>query len=423
MKKLIIILLLLSFPCIVSSQTGWTRFHTGVIYNPYSLTFVDSLNGMILYGNTVYVTFDGGISWSMRNIQLTGTCFSLSSAHSGVIFACGYYSGSFNYGFIAKTTNLGVTWSETQIFDNYFNDIYFIDNNTGYCAGKYGVIVKTTNSGAQWFNIGGMEEYSQIFNCIYFTSPDTGYIGNEYGRIYKTFNGGYNWLEIPAYPLSRIKSLVFPSLDTGYCAGYLPSGAGYKSNFYKTTNRGSSWQCIDTLNYVIFDVFFTSSNTGYHSGQQGQIAKTTNGGVTWNYQSSTVSTDLTCIYFLNNNTGFIGGSYDVLLKTLSGGEYVVSTGNSSITAEFNLSQNYPNPFNPQTKIKFAVPSNVKGQTSNVKLFIYDLLGREVATLVNEELKPGTYEADWDGSNFSSGVYFYKIVSDNFVETRKMVLMK
>lgn len=89
----------------------------------------------------------------------------------------------------------------------------------------------------------------------------------------------------------------------------------------------------------------------------------------------------------------------------------------------SLSQNYPNPFNPQTKIKFDVPANVKGQTSNVKLVIYDLLGREVTTLVNEELKPGTYEADWDGSNFSSGVYFYKIISGDFVETKKMVLMK
>ncbi len=101
----------------------------------------------------------------------------------------------------------------------------------------------------------------------------------------------------------------------------------------------------------------------------------------------------------------------------------ISSVNSDIPNSFSLSQNYPNPFNPQTKIKFAIPSNLKGQTSNVKLIIYDLLGREVATLVNEELKPGTYEADWDGSNFSSGVYFYKIISGDFTETKKMVLMK
>jgi len=85
---------------------------------------------------------------------------------------------------------------------------------------------------------------------------------------------------------------------------------------------------------------------------------------------------------------------------------------------FFLSQNYPNPFNPQTKIKFDVP-----KASFTSLIIYDLLGREVTTLVNEVLKPGTYEADWDGSNYSSGVYFYKIITESFVETKKMVLMK
>ena len=97
---------------------------------------------------------------------------------------------------------------------------------------------------------------------------------------------------------------------------------------------------------------------------------------------------------------------------------------SEIPNNFSLSQNYPNPFNPQTKIRFELPSLTRSKSSTpVKLVIYDLLGREVTTLVNEELKPGTYEVDWDGSNFSSGVYFYKIISNDFVETKKMVLMK
>ncbi|MBZ0201410.1 MAG: T9SS type A sorting domain-containing protein [Ignavibacteria bacterium] len=102
--------------------------------------------------------------------------------------------------------------------------------------------------------------------------------------------------------------------------------------------------------------------------------------------------------------------------------------NNVIPKEYFLSQNFPNPFNPQTKIKFSIPL-LRGVTAEggrgvfVSLIIYDLLGREVATLVNEQLKPGTYEADWDASNFSSGVYFYKIVADEFTETKKMILMK
>jgi len=111
------------------------------------------------------------------------------------------------------------------------------------------------------------------------------------------------------------------------------------------------------------------------------------------------------------------------LRKYTVGSIVGIDPNHENVTQYSLSQNYPNPFNPQTKIKFAVPTNVKGQTSNVKLIIYDLLGREVTTLVNEELRPGTYEADWDGLNYSSGVYFYKIISGDFVETKKMVLMK
>lgn len=96
---------------------------------------------------------------------------------------------------------------------------------------------------------------------------------------------------------------------------------------------------------------------------------------------------------------------------------------SEIPSSFALQQNYPNPFNPSTKIKFSIPANVKRETANVKLGVYDVLGKEVATLVNEQLKPGTYEVEWDGSNYPSGVYFYKIISGDFVETKKMVLVK
>ena len=94
-----------------------------------------------------------------------------------------------------------------------------------------------------------------------------------------------------------------------------------------------------------------------------------------------------------------------------------------IPETFALEQNYPNPFNPQTKIKFGIPDNIKGSRSNVKLVVYDMLGRVVSTLVDKELKPGNYEINWDASVYSSGVYFYKLLAADFVETKKMVLMK
>jgi len=101
---------------------------------------------------------------------------------------------------------------------------------------------------------------------------------------------------------------------------------------------------------------------------------------------------------------------------------------NEIPEKFALLQNYPNPFNPSTKIRFSIPSREGWQRNAdgvglVTLKVFDISGKEVATLVNEHLQPGTYETDWNASAFSSGVYFYKIVAGNFSETRKMILMK
>jgi hypothetical protein len=100
---------------------------------------------------------------------------------------------------------------------------------------------------------------------------------------------------------------------------------------------------------------------------------------------------------------------------------VIVTGiNDKITKPltFNLEQNYPNPFNPKTKIKYSVPNQ-----SLVTLKIFDILGREIETLINEEKTAGIYEIDFDASQLSSGIYFYKIQAGNFVQTKKMILMK
>lgn len=91
---------------------------------------------------------------------------------------------------------------------------------------------------------------------------------------------------------------------------------------------------------------------------------------------------------------------------------------SEIPNKYKLEQNYPNPFNPITNIRFDLP-----KSGSVKLVVFDALGREVATLLNEKLSPGTYEVEWDGSNFSSGVYYYILQSESFKETKRMILMK
>ena len=101
----------------------------------------------------------------------------------------------------------------------------------------------------------------------------------------------------------------------------------------------------------------------------------------------------------------------------------IKTLSKEIPKENKLHNNYPNPFNPITTIKFEI-----AKISNVKLTIYDAIGKEITTLVNEKLNAGTYEVKWpapteDASNFASGVYFYKLITNDFIETKKMILSK
>ena len=90
----------------------------------------------------------------------------------------------------------------------------------------------------------------------------------------------------------------------------------------------------------------------------------------------------------------------------------------NLPTEFSLSQNYPNPFNPSTSIKYSVPSN-----EYVSLKIYDVLGKEVATLVNQEMNAGIYEVQFDASQFTSGVYIYRLITEDLSISKKMILIK
>jgi hypothetical protein len=111
---------------------------------------------------------------------------------------------------------------------------------------------------------------------------------------------------------------------------------------------------------------------------------------------------------------FVIGTNPIGIQNISG----------EIPKTFSLSQNYPNPFNPSTNIHFSIPSvGNSSDRSSVRLIIYDMLGREVETLVNEQLNAGTYEVKFDGSKYASGIYFYVLKTEGFYETRKMILIK
>jgi hypothetical protein len=112
------------------------------------------------------------------------------------------------------------------------------------------------------------------------------------------------------------------------------------------------------------------------------------------------------------------GQDGIILKTTNGGVTYAEEEINDLILDYYLSNNYPNPFNPSTKIRYSVP-----HPSKVTIKVFDVLGNELETLMNEEKPAGTYEITWYAENLPSGVYFYRIQAGNYVETKKMVLMK
>ena len=372
-------------------------------------------------------------------------------------------------GITLKTVNGGLNWI-ADLNSPGGAQISFVNPDYGWVLweGNSAYIWRTTNGGGTW---------SQNFipaggwtGGIFFINKDTGWAFGSSGNLRFTADGGVSW--VPQNPASSnyIQSVFFVNSNEGWLGGGYSSGNGFISH---TTNTGQTWTPqIPATGAHVLDLFFLNKNYGWATMLSGGVQRTTNGGQNWILAGSVSKDYAERILMINQDTGWVvaynlasgsGDGLGYIYKTYDGGstliqEYVTSwprsdltdiairdnklwvTGNhntilsydipigikpinSSVPEKFKLFQNYPNPFNPVTKIKFDIPSNVKSEKSNVNIIIYDILGKEIEVLVNQQLQPGSYEVGWDGNNYTSGVYFYKITSGDYSNSKKMVLVK
>ena len=196
-------------------------------------------------------------------------------------------------------------------------------------------------------------------------------------------------------------------------------------NFHTPPHSRACEYNVDEVNKTATLVWQYRNTPDYYGSAMGDVQRLPNGNtlISWGATNPTI-TEVT-----TNGTKVFEMTLDSNVFTYRAFRYQMNDSLTGITTgpgipgSYSLSQNYPNPFNPVTKIKFAVPANGKRQTADAKLVIYDVLGREVATIVNKPLQPGSYEVNWDATNSPSGVYFYKLETGDFVQTRKMVLIK
>lgn len=389
--------------------TNWERITKGFYKDIYTLTIFPSLNTIYAAGESGFFarTTNNGANWTENTVSNSLFLSSMQFFNLNT----GYVT---DIGGIFKTTNGGINWILNSI-NEQFEKLFFIDENTGWatCFGPNS-IYKTTNGGLNW----NYQLLSAAYGFgLYFQNANTGFVGDVYGSIYKTTDGGTNWNGFNTGTGLWVADFEFINNNTGYAAGELNA-------VWKTTNTGTNWDLINIGTFGSFyDIEFLrdGANTptvGYGVGTYGMIYRTSNSGESWYQMVSPTANNLVQVKFIDKYTGYLVGFNGTVLYTTNGGSTFIYNSSKYIPENYSLHQNYPNPFNSSTIISFDVKKN-----AHVKIVLYDMTGKEMDILVNEYFQAGSYKTtNWFG-NYPSGVYFYKMTSDGFSETKKLILIK
>lgn len=403
----------------IFSQTGWIEQYSGINTTINCIYFENHEKGIAIGDSgKIIITSNGGNNWISES---SGTSKTLRSM-SFLSINTGYIVG--DSGVNLKSTDGGLSWLPSNIpnLDYNFTTVFFLDENLGFVGGKNlqfadNYIYKTTNGGISWDSLPESNKGDDV-KKILFVTPEIGWavkvepvLGTEI--LFKTTDGGNNWdFQINNY---QINSFYFIDSLKGWVLTTLGS-----SYIFRTINGGQNWlSCHFCGINVGYSLFFINENKGWIGGGS-NIHYTDNGGANWTNQNTSHKVNYNGIYFTDSLTGWAAGDSGVILKTTTGGVLTgFSNSSSEILDQYYLSQNYPNPFNPVSKINFGLPRH-----GLVSLKVYNVLGNEVVTLVNESQPAGSYEVNFDGSNFPSGIYFYDLeVDGKIIDTKRMLLLK
>ena len=396
-----------------------------------SVYFTSSTNGLVCGDSgKVFQTVNSGADWTFVPVPVTSKLKVINCVSPYYLSLVRVFG---NNGKIIESVDNGASWL-TQTFGNYnFNAAYFIPSsltvNEGWAVGDQGKIIKSvinsnnscigndTISADYPFTTYWMDAKTQILipaGEIYLGGGfQGGYItgiGFDFKSISPQVMNGFS-IKMQNTSITSLTGFVSNGWfgPDVYSGTYTPPALGLQ---YITFNNNFQWN--GTSNVLIQICFDNSSYTANNIVKSAPAP-----GMTW-HQHGDLSAGDGC-------TLFYAGSAQQNRPLLCFNFNYIQSGKelkTIIPNKFALYQNYPNPFNPNTKIKFDIAkTKIKSRESVVTLKVFDVTGKEIATLVNEQLQPGTYEVTFDGSQYSSGIYFYQLKSNNFIETKKLILLK
>ena len=410
MKKLIIILFVLLFISQNSSTQTWTRKLDG--YSLWSLACDFQGNiyaGTIGSNRGMFKSTDGGDNWV--NMFSTG-------ASNYLNIAC----DSLNNVYVANVTNgIMISTNGGQNFANVPVSTFGGNSVNAVACGKNGYIyVGCTNGGVHlstdygvtFTNTGllgltTVEIFGDRFN------PDFVYAGvssTSANGFYRSTDAGLTFSS--SLNPTRVWDIIQKSNGDLFTVSTM---SPYPLD--KSTNGGLNWTTLFSFSGARRGACFDLIENIYTAGNGGVFKSTNGGGNFVNFNFTNISHKI--ISYQNRilvavSGSSTGGVWIYVDTTISN----ISSNQGNIPKDYYLNQNYPNPFNPVTNINYGITKR-----THVKLFVYDINGRIIETLVDEIQSPGNYDIKWNALNFSSGIYFYKLITDEFEDSKSMVLLK
>jgi hypothetical protein len=408
----------------------WIRLTTPTIQNVNRIAFPDTMNGWAACDSGVILhTSNGGTNWAIQNTTLyypIQDIFFINSRLGWGIANDYLYQGTT----ILKTTNGGNNWNITFYPDStlILNTVYFLDSLNGYMGGYQGVILKTTNAGANWTRAhieNNNFNFHPILRFSFYNSQKgvaAGGVIDAGGPVWKTTDSGYNW--------SVCDTSGVPIFDIRYIDANTLYGTGGEfdigSGFIQSTNNGNTWTFV-TLPYLGLGkaiALRTRSEIWIPLGFSQKWAVSYDSTKTWQIIDVPDSQAIFDAYFMDSTHGWAGGSNGAMYK-FNNSLLGIRHPNNSIPVQYKLFQNFPNPFNPSTIISYDVP-----ELARVRIAVFDVQGKVIKILEDRIREPGKYTLVFNGSELSSGIYFYKLSvysSDGgavvFSAAKKMVLIK